>query len=87
MNKVYITCKIEKISKLGFDYYNHLKPYYILVCNEVFSNESNIFKVVIYDKLCNEYKLKENMYVYIVGNIISIKNDYYIFAEQIYYFD
>ena len=87
MNKIYITCKIEKISKLGFDYYNHIKPYYILVCNEVFSRESNIFKVVIYDKLCKNCKVKENMYVYIEGKIINVKNNYYILAEQIYYFD
>ena len=90
MNKVYLMCKIENISKIGFDYYNKLKPYYILTCSEIERKCSikseNIFKVIIYDKMCENLN-KDKKYVVILGNIISIYEKLYIIAKELYFWD
>ena len=90
MNRVYLTCKIDNISKIGFDYYNKLKPYYILTCSEIERKCSikseNIFKVIIYDKMCENLN-KDKKYVVILGNIISIYEKLYIIAKELYFWD
>ena len=90
MNRVYLMCKIDNISKIGFDYYNKLKPYYILTCSEIERKCSikseNIFKVIIYDKMCEKLN-KNKKYVVILGNIISIYEKLYIIAKELYFLD
>ena len=84
LNNIFITCKIIKIEEICFDYYNKQKPYCIIWCKNMDIN-NNIFKVIIYDKVCSKYlcdlKCFENVLIY--GYMVNHNNEDVIIANEI----
>lgn len=85
MNNVYITCKIKSKSNICFDYYNKVKPYCIMSVEDI-DNEENVFDVVIYGKICEDFlnRLYINTIVLICGDIRIEEEMRYIYAKKIY---
>ena len=85
LNNIFITCKIIKIEEICFDYYNKQKPYCIIWCKNMDIN-NNIFKVIIYDKVCSNYlcDLKCFETVFISGYMVNHNKEDIIIADEIF---